>query len=316
MAKNKSSKIVCLGGGNAMPKAVLAGLKKYPVDLAVISATLDTGGSTGALRKINGGIAFGDIRRAVLALSRADEEVKNYFAHRDWDGHVVANIYCAATAAATGSPEIAIERFRKALRVPQKYQILPVTIDDADICAVLENGQTVQGETNIDVPKHNAKLKIKEVFLKPEAKAYPGAIEAIKKADLIVIGPGDLYSSLAQVLLVKGIAQALRNSKAKKVYVCNLMQKNGETNDFTVADFAAAIEKFIGENLDYVIYNNSRPNSQRLISCRKEHPELLDIVENRKTDSRFLGADLITDSGLVAHDANKLAKTILSLCKQ
>lgn len=298
-----------------MPKAVLAGLKNYPVNLAVISATLDTGGSAGALRKFSG-ISFGDIRRAVLALSEADPETKKYFAYRDWDGQVMANIFCAATAAATGSPEIAIERFRKNLNVPPRHQILPVTLDDANICAVLENGKVVKGETNIDIPKHNPQLKIKEVYLEPRAKAYPETLEAIKKADLIVIGPGDLYSSLAQVLLVEGIAGALRDSKAKKVYICNLMQKHGETNNFAVGDFVGEIEKFIGENLDCVIYNNKEPNVARLVLYKKEHPELLEMIKSRTADARFIGADLITPLGSIVHDADKLAKVILSTCKQ
>ncbi len=307
--------IVCLGGGNAMPKTVLAGLKNYPVNLAVISATLDTGGSTGALRNLGGGVSFGDIRRAVLALSEADPETKKYFAYRDWDGHVVANVFCAAMTAATGSPEVAIDQFRKRLSVPPRHQTLPVTLDDANICAVLENGQVVKGETNIDVPKHNGKLKIKNVYLEPKAKAYPKALAAIKKADLIIIGPGDLYSSLAQVLLVEGIAAALKKSKAKKVYVCNLLQKYGETNNFTVADFAAEIEKFISQPLDYIIYNNKKPDTARLVSYKKEHPELLGIVENKTTDARFVGADLLTSFGSVVHDADKLVKTILNINK-
>lgn len=299
-----------------MPKTVLAGLKKYPVNLTVVSATLDTGGSSGALRKMSGGIAFGDIRRAVLALSGADDETKNYFAFRDWDGQVMANVFCAATAAATGSPQEAIEKFRKTLHVPQKYQILPVTVDDAQICAVLENGELIRGEANIDVPKHDAKLKIKQVYLEPEAHVFPAAVEAIKKADLVVIGPGDLYSTLAQVLLVRGIAEALRISKAKKVYVCNLMQKNGETGGFTAGDFASEIEKFIGTGLDYVIYNNTRPSAQRTALYKKEHPELLDLVVNKSLDDKFIGINLVADFGPVVHDADRLAKTILSLCKQ
>lgn len=313
----RDSKIVCLGGGNGMPKTVLSGLKKYPVKIAAISATLDNGGSAGKLRQaFKTGISFGDIRRATLALSEADTKTKTHFASRDWSGHIMANVFCTAVATVTGSPETAIKELKTRLKVPEKYEILPVTLDDANICAVLENGKTIMGETNIDVPKHNGNLKIKEVYLSPKAKAYPKTLEAIRNADLITIGPGDLYSSLAHILLVEGIPQALKKSKAKKVYICNLMQKHGETDHFTVQDFSSAIEKIIGEPLDFVIYNKTQPGVARLAAFKKEHPELLDVVENRTVDARFIGADLLFPFGPVVHDPDKLAKTILSICKQ
>jgi len=312
----KNSKIVCLGGGNGMPRAVLSGLKKYPVKISVISATLDTGGSAGRLREgFKTSISFGDIRRAALALSEADVQTKNQFACRDWDGHVMANVFCTAMVAATGSQEVAIQELKNKLKISEKHEILPVTLDDANICAVLENGQTIVGEANIDVPKHDSDLRIKSVYLKPMAKAYPGALKAIEDADLITIGPGDLYSTLAHVLLVDGIPQAIKKSKAKKIYICNLMQKHGETDHFMVQDFAVQIEKLLGGPLDYVVYNETSPNLTRLVSYKKEHPELLNMVENRTSDQRFIGADLITSSGSIAHDPDKLAKTILSTCK-
>ncbi|MFH1280526.1 MAG: gluconeogenesis factor YvcK family protein [Candidatus Beckwithbacteria bacterium] len=310
-------KIVCLGGGNAMPKAVLTGLKNYSVNLSVISAVLDLGGSAGRLRQsFNTKISFGDIRRASLALSEADAATKNYFNYRDWDGHVVANVFCTAMFVATNSQETAINKLNERLKVPKQHQILPATIDDTNIYAVLENGKVIEGESNIDVPKHNGKLKIKEVYLKPEAKVYPKAQESIKNADLIVIGPGDLYSSLAHILLVKGIPEAIKKSKAKKIYICNLMTKHGETNNFTVSDFTLEIEKLLNGKVDFVIYNTKNPGSQRLAKYKKEHRELLELVENKTSDLRFIGTDLISFFGPVVHDSNKLAKAIFSTCKQ
>src|SRR3989344_3299921 len=130
-------KIVCLGGGNGMSKVVLAGLKKYPVKISAVAATLDTGGSSGRLRRgFKTGISFGDIRRAALALSEADVKTKNYFAYRDWDGNVMANVFCTAMTAATGSQETAIKELKTKLKVPAQHEILPVTLDDANICAV------------------------------------------------------------------------------------------------------------------------------------------------------------------------------------
>lgn len=306
-----------MGGGNAMPKAVLAGLKEYPVKITAISAVFDTGGSTGRLRQgFQTPISFGDIRRAVLALSEAPKETKDYFSYRDWDGHVMANAFCTAMAVATGSPEKAINKFVERLKVPSRHQILPATLDDAQLYAVLNNSQTVEGETNIDISKH--KGKIKEVFLKPQAKAYSKTLEAIKQADLIVIGPGDLYSSLAQILLIQEIPETLRKSKAKKVYVANLMTKHGETDDFSVLDSVNEIEKYLGGELDYVIYNNAVPLREKIKETKKENPLLVDYVkfdENLPKD-KFLGEDLLPASGLVIHDPQKLAKIIINLCKQ
>ena len=127
--------------------------------------------------------------------------------------------------------------------------------------------------------RHDGNLKIKKVFLKPGAKVYPKAAQAIKKADLVVIGPGDLYSSLAQILLVRGIPQALKESKGKKIYICNLMTKHGETNNFGVLDFVREIERYSKTSLDYVVYNNYYPTQKRIANYKKKHSELIEMVK-------------------------------------
>lgn len=313
----RSRKIVCLGGGNAMPKVVLEGLKKYPVKLSVICAVLDSGGSAGKLRKaFQTSISFGDIRRAALVLAEADSTIKNKFAHRDSDGHVVANVFCTAYAIATSSSEIAIQKLADRLKVPKKYQILPATLDNAQLFAILENGETVNGEGNIDVPKHNKNLEIEEVFLSPPPAGYPLALEAINQANLIIIGPGDLYSSLAQILLIEEISKAIRESRAKKIYICNLMTKYGETNKFSVLDFTLKIEEFLNGHLDYVIYNNSIPPKKTIKKYKKQHPELLDLVRinPRLPTPKFIGENLLKED-LIEHHPDKLAKIILKLCR-
>jgi len=311
-------KIVCLGGGNAMPKAVLVGLKKYPLKLSVICAMLDSGGSAGRLRKDYKIISPGDIRRAFIALANTSPVIEDLFNYRFQSGllkgHNFANLLIAALEFSTGDYEKTIKEVSRLLNV--KHQVLPSTLDKANLYAVLENGQIVKGETNIDIPKHNGNLKIKRVFLRPKAKAYSKALEAINKADLIIIGPGDLYSSLSQILLTEGISQAIRKSKAKKVYICNLMTKYGETNNFRVLDFVQEIEKYLAGELDYVIYNTKKPSPQRLAICKKTHPELLDLVEfnkNLSQNKKFIGVDLLTKSGDIIHDPKKLAKIILSI---
>lgn len=315
----KSKHIVCFGGGNAMPKAVLTGLKKYPVKLSVICAMLDSGGSAGRLRKDYKIVSPGDIRRSFIALANTSPVIEELFNYRfqagELKGHNFANLLITALELSTNSYEEVMKEMKKILSI--KHQVLPITLDKSNLYAVLENGKVISGETNIDVPKHNGNLKIKRVFLKPRAKAYPQALATIRSADLIVIGPGDLYSSLAQILLTEGTSGAIKKSKAEKVYICNAMTKYGETNNFTVLDFTKEIEKYLGYPLDYVIYNNFFPSRERIKNYKKEHPELLNLVEVDKNlpEGKFIGKNLLPFSGSIVHDTNKLAKILLKLCK-
>ena len=303
-----------------MSKAGLSELKKYPVKLSVISATLDSGGSAGRLRKDYKIISPGDIRRALIALSNTSPAIEELFDFRfktgELAGHNFANLLIASLELSTNNYEHALKELHKILNV--KHEVFPVTLQGAQLCAELEGGKIIKGETNIDVPKHNGKIKIKRVFLEPRAKAYPKALDAIKSADAIIIGPGDLYSSLAQILLVEGIAGALRRSKGKKIFICNAMTKFGETNDFCVSDFAKEIEKLFGGKLDYVIYNKKNPEPKRLARYKKEHPELMGAVycgNGLSKDKKFIGTDLLSASGPIVHDPKKLIKVIKKICK-
>jgi len=314
---DKKTKIVCMGGGNGMPKAVLLGLKKHPsVKISAICAMLDSGGSSGRLRKDYNIVSPGDIRRAFIALANTSPVIEELFNYRfeagELEGHNFANLFITALELSSNNYEKVSDEIHKMLNI--SHEVLPATLDNSHVCAELENGKIINGETNIDVPKHNSKLKIKRVFLKPEAKIYPKALKAIKEADLIVIGPGDLYSSLAQVLLVKGASEAIRKSKAKKVYVCNLMTKKGETDNFKVTDFTNKIESFLGEELDYVLYNNKKPSKKSLEEKKKKHPELIEMVsfDEDLDKNKFIGKDFLNMSNL-NHDSDKLSKTILSL---
>ncbi len=317
MKKDKKNKIVCFGGGNAMPKAVLAGLKKYPsVTISAICAMLDSGGSSGRLREDYNITAPGDIRRAFIALANTSPVIESLFNYRfksgELKGHNFANLFITALELSSNDCEEMYDQIHKMLNIPHK--VLPVTIDDSQLCAKLENGKIVSGETNIDIPKHNSNLKIEEVFLKPKAKIYPKSLKEIQEADLIVIGPGDLYSSLAQILLVEGVSEAIMKSKAKKVYVCNLMTKEGETNNFKVKDFTKQIEEFLGGEVDYVLYNTQEPTREAIEKKRKKHPELNKVVRYSKdlNKDKFIGNDFL-DLSNMNHDPKKLSKVILNL---
>jgi uncharacterized cofD-like protein len=321
MSKRKSCQkhIVCLGGGNAMPKAVLAGLKKEPVKISAVCAMLDTGGSAGRLRKDYRIVSPGDIRRAFLALADTSPIVEHLFNYRfesgQLKGHNLANLFITALELATNDYRKVLSEMSRFLNV--SHQVLPVTLEKSMLCAVLENGQIISGESNIDKPKHDTSLRIKKVFLRPSAKAYAPVLKAIKEADLIVIGPGDIYSSLAQILLTKGMSRAMKKSRAKKVYVCNLLTKKGETQGFSVLDFTREIEKELEGSLDYVIYNNFFPPPTRGKSFLNRHHELLSLVkvDKKLPPGKFLGAKLLPDKGPLEHDPTKLSRIIMKLIK-
>jgi len=320
--KIKGKKIVCFGGGNAMPKAVLAGLKKYPVKITSVTSMLESGGSTGQLREDLNILPPGDISRHLVALSDAPSWKKNLFLFRFGrekfpDGHVghrFGTIFIAGL-------EYLLKDFEKALKIAHRFlevkrhQSLPATIKRTHVWVKLESGKHIKGEDEIDVPRlHDGRLKIKKVYLKPKARAYPPVLKAMKKADLIILGPGDLYSSIIPCFLPTGMKEAIKKTKAKKIFICNLMTKFGETNNFSVLDFVKEVEKYLACPLNYVIYNNFYPDQKRIEKYKKEHPELLDLVKFDKYPApKFIGKILLTKNSPIEHDPKKLAKIILNL---
>lgn len=321
-----TKKIVCFGGGTALPQVVLSELKKYPVKITSLSVMLESGGSSGQLRIDFGILPSGDLRRQFLALSEAPQWKKELFRFRlgreifddGHKGHSFGNVFISGL-------EYILKDFKKVLKIIHEFlelknhQVLPATIEQAHIGAVLENGELIFGEDEIDVPrKHNPKLKIKEVFLSKKVKAYPPVLNAIREADLITIGPGDLYSTIAPFFLIKGIPEAIRKSKAKKVFICPAMTKSGETQGFSASDFIKEIEKYLRCELDYAIYNNFMPSKVRIKNYKKEHPELLDLVKiNADLPKRkFIGKNLLVSSGPIEYDSKKVVKTVLNLCKR
>jgi uncharacterized cofD-like protein len=278
---------------------------------------LDSGGSSGRLRRDYNVVSPGDIRRALIALANTSPVVESLFDYRfkfgELAGHHFANLLITALELSSNNYEEALGELKKILNI--KHQVLPVTLEKSNLFATLEDGTMVEGETNIDIPKHNGALRIKKIYLRPETRAYPPALKAIRESDLIVIGPGDLYSSIAQILLVKGVSESILKSKAKKIYICNLMTKYGETNNFSVSDFTNQIENWLRGELDFVLYNNFFPKEERFKKFKKEHPELMDMVrvDKRLSSKKFIGKNLIFDEGLIEHDPEKIAKILYGL---
>ncbi|MBI4114419.1 MAG: YvcK family protein [Candidatus Niyogibacteria bacterium] len=327
MKKDASKKkhVVVIGGGTGT-YTVLAGLKKYPVMLSAIISMADDGGSTGLLREEFGMLPAGDVRRALVALSpQEDEFLAKLFTYRfregGVNGHSFGNLILTALERTTGSFERAVEKASELLDIHDN-QVIPVTFSDVRLFAELEDGTIIQGETNIDIPKHDGTLRINRVWLEPKARANIKAVRAIKRADLIVIGPGDLYTSIIPNLLVAGVHKALLETKARKLYVMNLMTKFGETHGFVAHDFLRTLEDYLEPGFfNAILVNTAKPQENVLKKYRKEQAYLIDNYFERmkpgyRRNFKIIHAPLLRPGGFVRHDTKKLAETIYKLTER
>ncbi|KKP91767.1 MAG: hypothetical protein UR98_C0040G0029 [Parcubacteria group bacterium GW2011_GWA1_36_12] len=310
-------KVVVVGGGTGT-YTILRGLKKYPLDLTAVVSMADDGGSTGILRDEYGILPPGDVRRCLVALSESSEIMKKLFEYRfskgSMQGHSFGNLFLTAIQEVVGDYNESLKETSKLLNVRGK--VVPVTLDKVRLCAELENGQNIIGETNIDVPRHDPSLKIKKVYLKPQAMINRDAYDAIVSADKIIIGPGDLYTSVIPNLIVKGFAEALKQSSAKKIYVCNLMTKHGETNGFSVTDFVSAINSYVdGLDLDYVVYHDGLFDGESLARYALENasPVFADVQNFASFKSKFISGNFTHSSDLIRHDSDAIASCIVQL---
>ncbi len=313
MSKNgKSKHIVIIGGGTGV-FTVLTGLREHPVNLSAIVSMADDGGSSGVLREEFGILPPGDVRRAMVSLSSHPHNVlARLFSYRfsegNLAGHSFGNLFLTALERSYGSFEKAVREASRMLEVDG--EVVPVTLDSSRLYALLENGKVIRGETNIDIPKHDGNLKIKKIWLEPSSKINPNAKKVLAEADLIILGPGDLYTSILPNLLVEGMAEDIRNSPAKKVYVCNLMTKYGETHDFRALDFVNKIEEHLGQKPDAIILNDKKPSSVLLARYRAEAAR---FVKPDIHGDNIIKVDLLRNGTLARHDPRKLAKVLISL---
>lgn len=320
MGKNEKPKMVVLGGGTGMP-VLLRGLKELPIDLSTIVTVADDGGSTGMLRKENKMLpAPGDIRNVISALANVDSELMELFQHRfkvnnGLVGHSLGNIVIAAMNSITGNFYEAVEQVSKMLNVQGK--IYPIVNESITLHAEMEDGTIVSGESHI--PMKNK--KIKRVFLTPNhLKPLPEAIEAILTTDLVVISPGSLYTSILPNLIINDVIDAIRNTKAKVVYVCNIMTQNGETNDYTAADHVKAIYNHIGPNtIDTIVVHNKPIPHYILKKYVKQHssPVQVDVDQLLKLKLEIIAEDIIDYSKpVIRHNTEKLSSILYHMVSQ
>ena len=316
--------IVVIGGKKGIFN-VLNGLKNYPMGITAIVSSFDSGGSSGMLREKFGTLPFGDIRGALMALTpkNGNRKLRDLFDFRFKGvlaGHSFGNLYLQILTFVLGNEIKAIKKASKILGVQDK--VLPISIDHAHLHALLLNGKIIKSETNIDNPKHNGAIKIKKIFLRPKARIYKESYEAILKADFIILGPGDLYTSILPNILVSGFNKALAKTKAKIIYIPNLMTKWGETNDFHASDFARVLLKYLKKDklahkLDWVICN-SKPFKNSLIKKYKKEkafPVIIDSDKLKKYSKNIVWKDIVSQKNIIKHDAKKLAKTIFNIIK-
>jgi uncharacterized cofD-like protein len=328
-AKN-DIKIAVIGGGTGS-FTLLSELKNHTKQLAAIVNMADDGGSTGVLRDELGALPPGDVRQCLVALSDSPKirDLFNYrFEQGTFDGHSFGNILLTALEKATGSFSEAVETASEILRITGT--VIPATLDNvrlkmewSDVSLVLN------GERVIDAEYYRYDPRKADLTLTPKASANPLAILAIEQADIVVVAPGDLYSSLGPLLVIDGIADALKKTKATCVYVCNLVTKHGQTAGFSVSDHANEIERFVGGAfLDYVLFNEQKP-SPRVASRYKAEKAFLvdaDVKSLKKASYRALGGNFLGDlatysavevktvkRSLIRHDADAVARAIISL---
>lgn len=323
-------KIVTIGGGTGS-FTLLSGLKKYPIELSAIVSMADDGGSTGVLRDELGVLPPGDVRQCLVALSDSSEMLRtlmNYrFEEGGLSGHSFGNLLLSALEKVTGSFSEGVEEAAKILNV--KGEVIPVTNIDTKLFMKLKNDGLLQGENEINHNFEMQKRGIEKMYLSPRAQANPKAIEKILSADLIVMGPGNHYCSILPNLLVAGISEAIRKSKAKVVYNCNLVNKKGQTDGFTLDDYIDAVEKYIGKGrVDFVTYNIGKPSKALLKKYERENELVSFDKEDRKKrtyrviQSDFLSAEKVRFArgdtiartrSFIRHDTEKIGKVLMML---
>lgn len=317
---SRKPKIVVIGGGSGS-STILSGLKRHSVGLTAIVTMFDSGGSSGLLRREFGYPPFGDLRQCLLALA---DDVQNtqplrqalnfrFGENSSLNGHSVGNLLLAALTSVNNDLESAIAQIASILRV--QGEVVPVSWEQAELCAELDDGTLVRGESEIDM-RHNSSPRIASVFLEPEVSASSKAVEAIRQADAIVLGPGDLYTSILPNLLANGVVDSIASSNAACIYICNLMTKLGETDGFKASDFVREVVHYLGPaKLDWVIINTQVPSLSVQKAYEAEHAYAVqaDLDEVGLQVSGVFAAPLVGSDLPLRHDPDLTALAILKI---
>ena len=313
---NKGPKVVAIGGGTGL-SMLLRGIKKITNNITAVVTVGDDGGSSGRLREEMGVLPPGDIRNCIAALADDEDLITTLFQYRfnvgeGLKGHSFGNLFLTALCSITGNMVRAVRESSNVLSI--RGRVLPATLDDMKLAAEMEDGRVIHGESSIP----EAEGKIKRLFTEPSnCKALPEVISAIKDADLIIMGPGSLYTSVIPNLLVKEISEAVSKAKAKKIYVCNIMTQHGETDNYSVSSHVNAILSHSGypHILDAVLVNNSIPkNISPAYAKHGSYPVVLDNENLNPTGVKLVSSKLIEEEksrdGLVRHSSSRVARAV------
>jgi uncharacterized cofD-like protein len=309
----RGPKIAAIGGGTGMPN-VLRGMKRYTANLSAVVTVADDGGSSGRLRKDYRILPPGDIRNCIVALADEETLLGKLFQYRfgkkgELAGHSFGNLFITAMSHVVGDMPSAINESSKVLAI--HGQVHPVTLANITLKAKLKDGRRITGESNI--PK--AKGAIERVYISPANCApYPAAIDAIKNADVVVIGPGSLYTSIIPNLIVEGVGRAMRSKRSLKIYICNIMTQPGETDGYKVSDHIKAMFGHAGEGIiDYVIANNKVPSRDvaKRYARGKAYPVEIDRHEIQRLGVKLIEGALFDDGKFIRHSPEILAGLIM-----
>jgi uncharacterized cofD-like protein len=312
--------VVTIGGGSGQ-YALLSGLRDMEgISIQAVVSMMDSGGSTGRLRDELGTLPPGDILKCVLALSPYQDATrsllqKRFQKDRRLRGHNAGNMLLTMLSRYTGSFPSGVSALAEILDA--KGKILPVTIDPATLVAELTDGTRIYGESAIDMPRGHQREKIKDVFLVPHhtdaIRVYPPVVDALENADFIILGPGDLFTSIIPNLIVPGVRETIAASSADLIYIINIMTKYGETQNFKCSDFVRHLESFTGRHVDSVVYNATIPGED----LRSLYASQKSEVVQQDFEAPFWGrrqvhrADLLEMSGsVIRHDSEKLASLL------
>lgn len=315
IGKADEPKIVVIGGGTGL-SVLLKGLKKLTSQLTAVVTVTDDGGSSGRLRNELGVLPPGDIRSCLVALAETETLMDKVIQHRfsqgdSIKGHNLGNLLLVAMTEISGDFVSAIKEMSKVLKV--RGQVIPVTLEPVNLTALMADGITVHGETSI----RNYPDKICRLELTPETCfAVPAALEAIREADAVVIGPGSLYTSIIPNLLVGGVIEAIAASQAQVFFISNIMTEQGETDNFTAEDHLRSLLNYIDKDIiDYVIVNTGHIDEARLRRYREEKatPVCPSRSEIQAMGYCAIGTDLVSDDDVAWHDSDKLARVIFDI---
>lgn len=310
-------------GGGTGNHTTLTGLRTQDCNLSAVVAMTDSGGSSGRLREELGQLPHGDLRRCLMALASEDAHgnlMRRLFDYRfnsgnGLSGHNFGNLILTALTEVTGNTITAIEEASRLLGIDGR--VLPVTLTRSTLVARLEDGTDLGGESAIDLRRDNLGVAIDYVYLDPKAYVYPPVLDAIYQADAIVLGPGDIYTSVLPNLLVEDVAEAVNASPALKIHVCNLMTKPAESAGFKASTFAKLIMEYLGtvEPLDYLIFNNA-PYPERLLqryAADGQYPVELDLEECRYVAKVVMPRPILAAGVYLRHDPHALARVIMEV---